>query len=1242
MKMFTLFRISLLIGLFFLLCCPSPAATKAHAAPVRHTKAVKNARIVPGQHTATVKKDRKLAAERQMRRYQHSVSRKQNAAALRKTSPSTARTTIAGAKRAQNLPGVIFFDDMESGINGWAIDTHQDTLWHLTERDFNSPAHSWWLGNENTGTYSTGKPIDQSIVSPPIDLTGIAAPVKLQFSEFYVVEPQWDDCMVDITSDGGATWQTISSLADRSEYGNAYSDGWVQTNLNLDAFANNTINIRFHFSTGDTLYNEFPGWFIDNVMVLSQWGTISGTNFYDVNQNGIRDNGDGTLNGWVVTATAPGITLTTRTDESGNYRFTLPPGTYTIAESLQTQWTQTAPVSGSWTIDLNTPGTVATGNNFGNWRVGGQISGFMFIDINKNGVRDGADPSIAGQEVDMDLVSTYNEYYEVRYTDSLGRFTFALYDTGTCHIDQNSDYRQTYPYNNASYKIQISDINTTYPDVVFGVYKQLPLARISGHIFIDLNENGMRDTNETGYPNLTVYLDGDDYREFITDSNGYYNFSKLYAGTYSVDIYPEEPLRQSFPDHTYQFILADTTLIDTVDFGIYEMKQAGYISGHVFNDANQNGIRDTNEPPLAGVEIILNGDEYQTTFTDNNGYYYFGALWEGDYNVKPVPVNNLMQSTPVYPYSFTVWDTTKIDSADFGFFNVFQTGSIRGQIFNDENGDALKEAGESGLPSWSVTLSGNTHIGTPILLHAVTDTGGYYRFPSLWPGHYTITEEVYTHWVQTVPLNFNPIDVVLAPQGSMTNANFGNYCDSALNAAYRSFIPESLAFTRDIKGNIKWTPIKKLYPCRVAFSTTIKNDGSIGRNAPVLILQFKIPIIDTLVISPWGSQEFDPKRMTCIITFPDGIAEGDSVLITGLAQEAKIGGTTLFSIRSVRWKYPDMFLFSAGQNYTVCSYSYLPPNAVDILNALNTSITVGMPGYHYVVMKKSADVGKSLIYRNQIHTGPPTCLGTKPSTKALSSLSPHTFDDRLFSEALALQMNILTSDARITPRGFGDLIFDEGGENPFNGKSVRFIAGKLNEYMSSNSLTSTPRSHVYITPCTMPAGYEWLDSLRLWQTIRKIDSSFCGPMDFYYWNSAATPTISLKPVRGLFSVPYLHLDSTFSNIGKAQRATAVALPERFELLQNYPNPFNPATTLSFTLPQPATVTLKVYNMLGQLVATVYDKRELAAGVQEADFTAGMLASGVYFYRIDADVKANAEKGIAETHFSSVKKMMFVK
>jgi len=77
------------------------------------------------------------------------------------------------------------------------------------------------------------------------------------------------------------------------------------------------------------------------------------------------------------------------------------------------------------------------------------------------------------------------------------------------------------------------------------------------------------------------------------------------------------------------------------------------------------------------------------------------------------------------------------------------------------------------------------------------------------------------------------------------------------------------------------------------------------------------------------------------------------------------------------------------------------------------------------------------------------------------------------------------------------------------------------------------------------------------------------------------------------------------------------LPTEFALSQNYPNPFNPTTKLEYALPKQSHVTLEVYNLLGQRVATLLDEVK-QAGYHAVDFDANGFSSGLYFYRMTAN------------------------
>ncbi|MFN0157304.1 MAG: T9SS type A sorting domain-containing protein [Bacteroidota bacterium] len=89
------------------------------------------------------------------------------------------------------------------------------------------------------------------------------------------------------------------------------------------------------------------------------------------------------------------------------------------------------------------------------------------------------------------------------------------------------------------------------------------------------------------------------------------------------------------------------------------------------------------------------------------------------------------------------------------------------------------------------------------------------------------------------------------------------------------------------------------------------------------------------------------------------------------------------------------------------------------------------------------------------------------------------------------------------------------------------------------------------------------------------------------------------------------------------------VPTEFGLHQNFPNPFNPSTTISFSLPHNTNGQLKIFNTLGQEIATLIDGMQ-SAGYKSVTFDAGTLASGVYLYKLTAG------------EFSSIKKMVVMK
>jgi hypothetical protein len=132
--------------------------------------------------------------------------------------------------------------------------------------------------------------------------------------------------------------------------------------------------------------------------------------------------------------------------------------------------------------------------------------------------------------------------------------------------------------------------------------------------------------------------------------------------------------------------------------------------------------------------------------------------------------------------------------------------------------------------------------------------------------------------------------------------------------------------------------------------------------------------------------------------------------------------------------------------------------------------------------------------------------------------------------------------------------------------------------------------------------------------------------DIYRWWNATT---YYTPWKAQVATENQTIDNWLTNGVTAVEEGTTERPQEFELSQNYPNPFNPATQISYTIPQSGQVTLKVFNVLGMEVATLFSGVQ-DAGNHQATFDASRLASGVYFYRLDA------------SNVSITKKMVFMK
>lgn len=183
-------------------------------------------------------------------------------------------------------------------------------------------------------------------------------------------------------------------------------------------------------------------------------------------------------------------------------------------------------------------------------------------------------------------------------------------------------------------------------------------------------------------------------------------------------------------------------------------------------------------------------------------------------------------------------------------------------------------------------------------------------------------------------------------------------------------------------------------------------------------------------------------------------------------------------------------------------------------------------------------------------------------------------------------------------------LFLTGGPKVSGGFNVAAFLGSLASVDSFSRIIDAELTHAFPKPFNLQDTIDWVfnytaASNRGYDTIYSVAQSVNGdeiPSDEDKWNFGKNFVVTIVP-------PV-----------KIVTDSKISLSE-FELMQNYPNPFNPSTRIKFSLPVSQKVSLEVFDMLGNNVATLVDEYKLA-GNYEVEFSAkNGLASGVYYYRL---------------------------
>ncbi|MBK8146105.1 MAG: hypothetical protein IPK62_14510 [Bacteroidetes bacterium] len=555
---------------------------------------------------------------------------------------------------------------------------------------------------------------------------------------------------------------------------------------------------------------------VDNIQ-----GTIGNYVWMDLNGNGINDEAvsDG-LNGqvvelWKETFTGSNVyvldqTTTTANNggnpgyyqfvvcENANYKVKFPTSTsnlkitkqtITPATDLNSDASKADGFSPVFAIDKNGSGVAKDNMTIdAGYFEPAQLGNYVWNDLDKDGVQDGNEVGVAG--ITVTLCNSLNNTISSTITDAYGYYKFQPLNPDIYKVKFTLPANYQFTAKDAAGNdetdsdvdpglgvtdnvvVVSGDSNMT---VDAGIYFVQPsTAKVGNFVWYDLNKDGIQNVGETGISGVTVTLynlAGDIVATTITDADGFYCFTDVIPGTYSVGFSTPPGLTIS-PNNgavsnpsnsdanpltglTATFVVVAGDNIPYVDAGMYNISLdfplLGGLGDRVWYDVNQNGLQDANESGVPGVTVTLYQADgatiISTTTTDGFGYYIFNALAAGQYVVgfSNLPASYVLTTQNVGADSTINSDAnigtgkTSVISLGAGQYNMtydagiyntnpLNNNSIGDFVWNDLDKDGIQDAGEPGVPGVTVTLYDNLNN---VISTTSTDGNGFYLFPDL-------------------------------------------------------------------------------------------------------------------------------------------------------------------------------------------------------------------------------------------------------------------------------------------------------------------------------------------------------------------------------------------------------------------------------------------------------------------------------------------------------------------------------
>ena len=1065
----------------------------------------------------------------------------------------------------------------------------------------------------NTQGYAATYPGPNLLISPWFNLSALTTDVYVSFQHSIKVEPGWDGSWVEYTTDG-THWKHLGALNDshginwyaQSVYANALSE----TGNPLDTL---TMQLSTYLMYGPGTPNP--------TLPIAFW-TSNGNPAGPTDVNTVEDAPLGPF-GWIFTQLH--ITAANYPDIVGA----------PLVKFRYVAFSDAATAYEGWAVDNFHVG--AHGSTFS----GDTVNCTYYNDVNGNGLNDDASPR-SGQKV---YLSYFGVLKDSAVTDVNGNVQFVtaadnggLPGTYNLTVKLPAGYVITSALANVSAPGNGSNLSTA-----IGIYQ----GGITGTIVNDLNDNGAKDLGEAGIQYFTVNVRKDSATgalvgTTVSDASGNYSVT-LGPGTYYVSEVVAAGYRETFAGpnagKTVDTVTisgasgSGTAIVANVNFGNFKL---AVLRIEATIDINGNGVDDgagDHTPLPTGAMLVYE-------ITKDGSHLLYDTLGNG------LAVRTHILDTAVYAVSLVStpanWyptlvknvplnETTsgQIDSVGYLFF---RTISVSGSAYEDLNGNGVQDLGEPALAGLTVSLSGSVLGGNT----AVTDVSGNWSIDSVGGGAHVISQTTPAGWTETAPVAGTFSFTSNYITGNISGKVFGNFHNvTVAGTTYRDRNDNGT----DDAGDNGLSGITMTITGTGGTTTPTDANGNytftnIGPGAHTVTQTLQAGYTQTQPVTPgYTFTAASHTNLTGINFGSFQTSDGAQLYVTFGSAWWNHFGANPKPIKPAKAGKP----YIAPVDANMVAYLFAggnPSNSVII--GLSGQLNDGGKEKAYVLPSKYTDVAATFLSKGVYHN-PNKFRGldfgntSKDLLKKYKSMPATVQSNDCVEEMMGLALNIALSNAGITPAGLSLLKYYDPSDATYNGLTVGQIKAHGDSIMTNWEFHTMTEYQALATVAAKINNAFYCDSAN------------CSTYHTVIWDTAQFSGSSKVIVRAgqgyaVVSVPYLR-----PSTGVTPTITPIvpsALPKVYALYQNYPNPFNPTTSIDFDLPVSANVTLKVYNLLGQEVATLLNHQSVDAGNTSMTFDASAMASGVYLYRIVAEVQNS--NGTTSQAFTQVKKMVLVK